>query len=196
MNQETPKTPAPGETAPDFEILDHTGRKVRLSELARERPVILHFYRGDWCPYCRTQLSAYAAAYEELRAAGADFYAMSVDRPSISAGLVKELELPYSLLCDVDKAVSRGWDRFSRFEVGGIAIPTTFVIGTDMTVRYRSLEKMTQRHTPQRVIEFLESGREVEPDHDLDGEPVKPSILAGIVSPFRMLRNVMVRKFG
>ena len=196
MSQQNSNTPAPGDKAPDFEILDHTGNLLRLSGMVAKEPVVLHFYRGDWCPYCRTQLSAYASAYDELRAAGAEFYAMSVDRPSISKGLVEELRLPYSLLCDVDKKVSRDWDRFSKFEVGGIAIPTTFVIGTDMTVRYRSLEKMTQRHTPQTVIDFLKSGRDIEPDHELDGEPVKPAIGTSILSPFRMLRNLVIRKLG
>lgn len=37
----------PGAAAPDFEVQDHTGRTVRLSDL-RGRPVVLWFYpRAD-----------------------------------------------------------------------------------------------------------------------------------------------------
>ena len=35
----------PGELAPDFEIDDLNGRRIRLSEL-RDRPVLLYFLRG------------------------------------------------------------------------------------------------------------------------------------------------------
>ncbi len=42
------KTPAPGETAPEFELPDSTGRPRRLSELIAERTLVLLFYRGYW----------------------------------------------------------------------------------------------------------------------------------------------------
>lgn len=35
----------PGELAPDFEIDDLNGRRIRLSEL-RDQPVLLYFLRG------------------------------------------------------------------------------------------------------------------------------------------------------
>jgi peroxiredoxin len=40
--------PAAGETAPDFELSDSTGKTQRLSELVSQRPLVLVFYRGDW----------------------------------------------------------------------------------------------------------------------------------------------------
>ena len=43
-----PRTPAPGEVAPDFVLPDSTGAVRRLSDLVRERPCILVFYRGHW----------------------------------------------------------------------------------------------------------------------------------------------------
>lgn len=44
----TPKTPAAGESAPEFELPDSTGRVRRLSELISDAPLVLLFYRGDW----------------------------------------------------------------------------------------------------------------------------------------------------
>jgi peroxiredoxin len=41
-------TPDIGEIAPDFSLPDSLGVPRRLSELARERPLLLVFYRGHW----------------------------------------------------------------------------------------------------------------------------------------------------
>ena len=52
-------TPAPrssqvgvGEPAPDFTLDDQHGRPVTLSELLRERCVVLYFYPKDDTPGC------------------------------------------------------------------------------------------------------------------------------------------------
>ncbi len=36
------------ESAPDFELPDHTGQTVTLAELRRSGPLLLVFYRGHW----------------------------------------------------------------------------------------------------------------------------------------------------
>ncbi|MFO0577770.1 MAG: hypothetical protein U1A78_27505 [Polyangia bacterium] len=40
--------PAPGETAPDFEVTDSDGARQTLSALCQRRPQVLIFYRGHW----------------------------------------------------------------------------------------------------------------------------------------------------
>ena len=37
-----------GRGFPDLELLDHTSKKVRLSEIANNYPLIVIFYRGFW----------------------------------------------------------------------------------------------------------------------------------------------------
>jgi len=39
-----------GETAPDFELEDHLGRKVALGDFKGKRHVLLLFYPLDWTP--------------------------------------------------------------------------------------------------------------------------------------------------
>lgn len=41
---------APGHTVPDLCLVDHVGNERRLSELVGGDPLLLHFYRGWWCP--------------------------------------------------------------------------------------------------------------------------------------------------
>ena len=38
----------PGSPFPDYELVDHTGRRRRLSELQRDDPMILHLSRGSF----------------------------------------------------------------------------------------------------------------------------------------------------
>jgi hypothetical protein len=37
-----------GSVAPDFQLRDETGQLVTLRRLLRQRPLVLHFYRGAW----------------------------------------------------------------------------------------------------------------------------------------------------
>src|SRR5713226_8981017 len=57
-----------GETAPDFTLPDAYGNPVTLSALLDHGPVVLTFYRGDWCPYCNLTLRAYQAVLPEISA--------------------------------------------------------------------------------------------------------------------------------
>jgi peroxiredoxin len=44
----TERAPKVGDVAPDFELVDSTGKPQRLSEMVSRGPLILIFYRGDW----------------------------------------------------------------------------------------------------------------------------------------------------
>lgn len=48
-----------GMQAPDFTLPDATGEHVSLSHLLQQGPVVITFYRGDWCPFCNLHLRAY-----------------------------------------------------------------------------------------------------------------------------------------
>lgn len=50
--------PTPGETAPDFELLDDSGTPVRLSAL-RGKKIVLYFYPKDFTSGCELQACAF-----------------------------------------------------------------------------------------------------------------------------------------
>src|SRR5437899_276350 len=47
-----------GESAPLFRLRSNTGDFVGLSEALNRGPVVLSFFRGGWCPFCRLELHA------------------------------------------------------------------------------------------------------------------------------------------
>ncbi len=66
-----------GEQAPDFTLPDAGGNAVSLSHLLMQGPVVISFYRGQWCPYCHLALRAYQQAVPLLQAGRATLVAIS-----------------------------------------------------------------------------------------------------------------------
>jgi peroxiredoxin len=103
-------------------------------------------------------LTEYASHYRQIRAAGADVVAVSVDDPPRSAALRAQLGLEFPILCDTGRVVVRAWDLYNARENGGIAVPAVFVIDSDLRIRYRSVDATAARVHTDGILEFLRSG--------------------------------------
>ncbi len=66
-----------GERAPLFRLRNNTGDFVSLSEALDRGPVVVSFFRGDWCPFCRLELQALAEAHLEIERLGATLIGLS-----------------------------------------------------------------------------------------------------------------------
>ena len=93
--------------APDFALPDARGTAVRLSHLLTQGPVIMTFYRGQWCPYCHLALRAYQQALPHMQARGASLVAISPQTPDHSRAMAEKLELTFALLSDMGNQVAR-----------------------------------------------------------------------------------------
>ena len=96
-----------GMQAPDFILPDARGNTVRLSHLLAQGPVVMTFYRGQWCPYCHLALRAYQQALPQLQARGASLVAISPQTQDHSRALAEKLELTFALLSDRGNQVAR-----------------------------------------------------------------------------------------
>ena len=94
-----------GATAPSFTLPNATGRPVELAALLARGPVVLTFYRGEWCPFCNLELRALQQHLEEITAAGATVVAISPQAPDHSLSLTVKHELSFNVLSDVDQSV-------------------------------------------------------------------------------------------
>ena len=100
-------------------------------------------------------MTEYARNYAAIRATGTDVAALSVDSPARAAAVRSQLQLPFSLLCDPARAVVREWDLYNAREMGGIAIPSVFVIGRDRYIQYRSVDATSKRVSAEGILAFL-----------------------------------------
>jgi peroxiredoxin len=129
-------------------------------------------------------LADYRDHYEEIRAASATLAAISVDPPEASEALRRQLCLPFTILCDTERRIVQDWDVYNPREKGGIAKPAVFIIGSDLTVHYVSLDTLSMRVPASEILRILRSTGPVRPVRRRLYIPT----LAGIL---RAIRNLL-----
>jgi peroxiredoxin len=95
-----------GAVAPEFELNDASGRRVRSEDLLALGPLVVKFFRGRWCPYCTTELEAWRDLYGQLREREALMVAISPQMERQSDFMAGHHELPFPLLSDPECALA------------------------------------------------------------------------------------------
>lgn len=96
-----------GQKIPETNLTDKDGKTVNTKELFKNKPTILVFYRGGWCPYCNKHLSELAAIEEDLKSMGYQVLAISPDAAAeLKAATIKD-KLGYALYSDSEGLLSR-----------------------------------------------------------------------------------------
>jgi peroxiredoxin len=93
---------APGAPMPDFLLPNAEGRLLSSGELLESGPLVVVFFRGDWCPFCMMMLSALEEVLPELHAAGATLVAMTPDTGGRALRAKQAHGLHCEVLSDVD----------------------------------------------------------------------------------------------
>jgi peroxiredoxin len=167
-----------GERAPNFRLPNAQGGSVELDALLKQGPVVLAFYRGQWCPYCNLELRAFQKVLPQLKALGASLVAVSPQTPDNSIGMAEKNELTYPVLSDVGLHVARAYgvafdlppelvelyqrqwsnDLVKWNGEGGwsLPIPATYLIGTDQRIALAHVDPdYRYRLDPETVLARL-----------------------------------------
>ena len=123
--------PRVGAVAPPFDLPDARGGRVSLREQLERGPVVLTFYRGEWCPYCDLTLRAYQEILPQLRALGASFVAISPQTPDASLSTLEKKQLAFAVLSDTGNNVARQYGLVFEIPAALDAIHQAF--GIDLT---------------------------------------------------------------
>ncbi len=124
----------PGRPAPDFELTDQAGQRVRLSSL-RGRSVVLFFYPRDESPVCTAEVCHFRDAYAEFGQASAIVLGVSSDSRERHQAFAQAHRLPFQLLADIDGAVRKAYG--VKNDLWLLPGRVTFVIGPDGIIRHR-----------------------------------------------------------
>lgn len=96
--------------APNFTLPDVSRVSRELSQLGKDRPIVVVFYLGYGCSHCVAQLLALDKDQHYFRELDADIVAISSDTSDHTAEKYKEYgEFHFPVLADVDYAVSAQW---------------------------------------------------------------------------------------
>ena len=89
-----------GETLPNGNFQNVEGEYIQLKAILEEKPTILVFYRGGWCPYCNVQLSGLVEIEEDILELGYQIVAISPDDYKNLQSTIENNSTKYKLLSD------------------------------------------------------------------------------------------------
>ena len=103
--------PSVGEAAPDFEMTDDEGKKVKLSDY-RGKKVVLYFYPQDFTSGCELQACSFRDIYPQVEGKNAVVLGVSPDDQESHKNFREALNLPFHLLVDQDHKVADAWGSY------------------------------------------------------------------------------------
>ena len=96
-----------GQQVPDVKTTDINGKDILLSAVINNKPTILFFYRGGWCPFCNVQMGQLQAIEKDLTNLGFQLVGISTDSSEDLQKSIKDKQLSYTLLSDYHSKVSK-----------------------------------------------------------------------------------------
>ncbi len=96
-----------GEKIPTINLLNAAGESFYLNKAVAEKPTILVFYRGGWCPFCAKQLAGLQEIQKDLTDMGYQVLAVSTDSPENLTQTMTKEKLSYTLLSDADLSAAK-----------------------------------------------------------------------------------------
>ncbi|MFB6352572.1 MAG: thioredoxin-dependent thiol peroxidase [Halobacteriales archaeon] len=127
----------PGEEAPDFELPNHAGEPVALSDYAGQR-VVLYFYPKADTRGCTIEAESFRDRWDEFAERDVAVLGVSNDAVEDIAAFREKYDLPFTLLSDPDGAVASAYETYGTAEIRGeeweIAFRNTYLIDENGTV--------------------------------------------------------------
>ncbi|MBZ0166041.1 MAG: AhpC/TSA family protein [Candidatus Omnitrophica bacterium] len=165
-----------GDIAPDFELISISGERIALGNMLKYGPVVLTWYRGEWCPYCNIHLQEYQKYLDTFESAGATLIAISPQTPDYSISTQQKNELGFHVLSDTRHEVAERYgiayrvptivqerfagridlDQYSGESSKRLPLSVTYVIDTDGMISYAFIDPdYKKRAEPEAVLDAV-----------------------------------------
>lgn len=148
-----------GDIAPDFTLEDQDGNMVSLDKKLKEGPVLLVFYRADWCSICRRHLAEFQDKIIDIGESGvANVIAVSPQLPEYSLKLHTEHNYTFPIVYDKGHQTMKDYkvffhvtDKYNQYITKAkgdpielrngntepvMPVPATYMIGQDKKIKY------------------------------------------------------------
>jgi peroxiredoxin len=99
-----------GDSAPDFELVDSSGKNVRLSNFWQNGPALLLFWRHYGCSCGMHRAQRLAIEYPDYTMAGGNVVVIGQGEPERAALYASKHNLPCPVLCDPTFKVYEAFD--------------------------------------------------------------------------------------
>ena len=158
-----------GQPLPDFRAVDENGDPVRSTELHGAAAVIL-FVRGNWCPFCSSQVENLTVYYKDIIDLGARLILVTPKPLETTKRVAEFFEVEFDFWLDDELTVTKqlgllqqsGVPKNHRKEYGDDTIwPTALVVDPNGIIRYTELSKfIADRPNPKTLLRELRTALE------------------------------------
>lgn len=132
-----------GDIAPDFELEDQGGKKVKLSQYRGKKNILLAFFPFAFSPVCTNELGELKEKEETILKLDTQILAASVDSTWTQKAFAKELGVKFPVLSDFGRKAVALYGAY--YEDKGFAKRTVFIIDKQGKIVYkRQYESGTQ----------------------------------------------------
>ncbi len=159
--------------APDFSARNQNGKLIKLSAELKNGPVVIVFYRGQWCPYCNRQLTALQDSLPFIKEKGATLIAISPEKPENVAKTIEKTKASYPVLFDEGLNIMKSYDvayavdsstidRYLKFgidfnEANGsngatLPVPTVYIIDQKGVIIFKHFDTDYKKRVSVREI--------------------------------------------
>ncbi len=132
--------PRIGDLAPDFEALTTKG-KIKLSEFAKDKWIVLFSHPADFTPVCTTEMSGFAIRKNEFEALNTELLGLSIDSIHAHLGWVNNVRqntgvyFDFPIIADLDMKVSKLYGMLQPNESETAAVRAVFFIDPAKKIR-------------------------------------------------------------
>lgn len=178
MLAQEPKGLNVNDVAPGFTATDQDGKSISLGEQLKKGPVVLVFYRGQWCPYCNRQLKKLEDSLSLITAKGATLIAVSPENMENISKTIEKSKASYPILHDEGLKIMKSYDvafpvdnktieKYKEYGIdfnkvngdangANLPVPAIYVINKDGKIVFRHFDKnYTKRASVAEILQHL-----------------------------------------
>ncbi len=141
-----------GEKAPDFVLPDTEKKERSLGEFVKKGAVLLAFFPFAFSGVCDKEMCAFRDGFPESSASGPQVAGISVDSLFALRAFAQTYNLPFPLLSDFNKRVTKLYGVLQNPWVGfgyrGVAKRSVFLVDKKGVLRYKWISDVPANEPP------------------------------------------------
>lgn len=166
--------------APEFTAVDHLGDTISSKEILESSDyIVLIFYRGNWCSYCKMHLSSLQDSLPLLLDRNATVIAVTPEQNESIAQMVGKTGAKFSIIHDIDYKIMKAYNvdyiinnltvtkylgpvqtraaKANGNDDGILPVPATYLIGKNGLIKWVQFNPdYTKRSSIGEIIEAME----------------------------------------
>lgn len=125
-----------GEEAPQITATDQNGKAINSNEILENDKILLVFYRGNWCPYCKKHLGELEKNLEALQDKGVFVLVVTPESEEKTRETQEKFNTSFSIVHDSGNRIMK--DYKVAFEVNATNVPNYYDKVTELVNEYNS----------------------------------------------------------